>query len=45
MAAKHKLVKKADKETGKPDTAKSMSSAEVKDAVVWLFKYLGLSKA
>lgn len=45
MAAKHKLVKKADKETGKPDMSKNMSSAEVKNAVAWLFKYLGIAKS
>lgn len=41
--AKHKLIKPEDKEAGKPDMSKNMSSAEVKDALAWLYQYLGLS--
>jgi len=41
--ATHKLIKPADKEAGKPDMTKPMSSSEVKDALAWLFQYIGLA--
>jgi hypothetical protein len=39
---KHKLIKPSNKETGKPDMTKAMNVSELKLAVAWLFKYLGL---
>ena len=43
--AKHKLIKPADKETGKPDMSQSMNVSELKAAVKWLMEYVGLKVA
>jgi hypothetical protein len=40
--AKHKLIKPAAKEAGKPDLSKSMNVTELKTAVTWLFEYFNL---
>ena len=39
---KHKVIDLKDKLIGMPDMKKSMSTAELKAAVVWLFQYLGI---